>query len=172
MLLTLAALAAIGVVLTVVWFVNPSTQEVETVQPADAVVLFVGSPERLDTAIELMERGAAENLVIPNGRTLDQAEFLCEQAPFEVSCPETDEVTTQGEAQAIGRLAEEQGWSSLIAVTSTYHVHRATYLLARCHEGSVEAVTAPSDMDVEDWVDKIAHEWAGYLGAVVLQPAC
>jgi len=171
-LFALAAVAVIGVLLTFVWFISPVTREVDAVEPADAVVVFAGNPERLETAVELMERGAAQNLVIPNGRDLDQAEFLCEQAPFDVSCPDTDEITTQGEAQAIGRLAEERGWSRLIAVTSVYHVRRATYLLGRCHDGELDAVTPSVELDVEDWVDKVAHEWAGLNAAVVLQPDC
>lgn len=172
LLWALALVVAPIVLLTFIWFVNPPTQEIETVQSADAVVLFAGNPERLHTAVELMEHGAAPNLVIPNGRTLGQAEHLCERASFEVYCPDTDPITTQGEAQAIGRLAKERGWSRLIAVTSVYHVHRATFLLGRCHDGAVEAVTPSRDLDWEDWMDKVGHEWAGFLAAIILQPAC
>jgi uncharacterized SAM-binding protein YcdF (DUF218 family) len=171
----LGALALIGatlVLLTFVWFVNPPTEEIETVQPADAVVVFVGSSERLETAVELMEQGVAPSLVIPNGSDLDDAEDLCEEAPFQVFCPVTVDINTRGEAQAIGRIAEEQGWSSLIAVTSVYHVHRATFLLGRCYEGPVEVVTPSQDLDTDDWVEKIGHEWAGTLAALVLPRSC
>ena len=132
-LLALAVVGVAGVFLTLVWFVRPSTHAVETVPPADAVVLFAGATDRLDTAVELMENGAAPSLVIPNGTDIEDAEDLCEgDASFEVVCPITDEVTTEGEARAIGRIAGERGWSSVIAVTSVYHVHRATFLLGRC----------------------------------------
>jgi uncharacterized SAM-binding protein YcdF (DUF218 family) len=162
---------AAGLLLTLVWFVGPSTQDVATAPPADAVVLFAGTMDRLDTAVELMERGAAPSLVIPNGT--DIAEGLCEGgASFEVICPVTDEVNTTGEARAIGRLAGERGWSSLIAVTSIYHVHRATFLLGRCFDGPVDVVTPSQDLDLRDWVDKIPHEWAGFLAAIALRPAC
>ena len=108
----LATAAAMAVVLTFVWFVNPDTSEIEAVEPADAVVVFVGNPERLETAVELMERGGAPNLVIPNGNTLDDGTELCrEEASFQVFCPDTGEITTWGEARAIGRLADENGWS-------------------------------------------------------------
>jgi uncharacterized SAM-binding protein YcdF (DUF218 family) len=165
--------AAMVIPMTFNWFVNPPTEEMTTVQPADAVVLFAGAAERLDTAVELMERGAAPNLVLPNGNTIDDAEDLCEgSAPYQVFCPASDEITTKGEAVAIGRLAEEQGWSRLIAVTSVYHVHRATFLLGRCFDGPVDAVTPSQDLDTEEWVGKIPHEWAGFLAALVLPPAC
>ena len=171
--LALAVVGAAGLLLTLVWFVGPSTQDVATVPPADAVVLFAGATERLDTAVELMENGAAPSLVIPNGTDFEYAEDLCEgDASFEVICPVTDEVTTTGEARAIGRLAGERGWSRLIAVTSVYHVHRASFLLGRCYDGPFDVVTPSHDLGVRDWIDKVPHEWAGFLGAVVLQPAC
>jgi len=165
--------AAMIIPMTFNWFVNPPTQEMAMVQPADAVVLFAGATERLDTAVELMERGAAPNLVVPNGSTIDDAEDLCEgTASYQVFCPASDEITTKGEAEVIGRLAEEQGWSRLIAVTSVYHVHRATFLLGRCFDGPVDAVTPSQDLDPEEFVGKIPHEWAGFLAALVLPPVC
>ena len=171
--LALAVVGTAGLLLTLVWFVGPSTHDVATVPPADAVVLFAGATERLDTAVALMENGSAPSLVIPNGTDLEDAEDLCEgEATFEVICPVTDEVTTAGEARAIGRIAGERGWSSLIAVTSVYHVHRATFLLGRCYEGPVDVVTPSQDLGVGEWVDKVPHEWAGFLAAVALQPAC
>jgi len=172
-LLALAVVGTAGLLLTLVWFVGPSTHDVSTVPPADAVVLFAGATKRLDTAVELMENGAAPSLVIPNGTDIEDAEDLCEGgASFEVICPITDEVTTAGEARAIGRIAGERGWASLIAVTSVYHVHRATFLLGRCYDGPVDVVTPSRDLGVSDLIDKIPHEWAGFLGALVLQPAC
>ncbi len=166
-------LAAMTIPMTFNWFVNPPTHEIGTVQPADAVVLFAGTSERLETAVELMERGAAPNLVLPNGNTIDDAEDLCEGAgSYQVFCPASDEITTKGEAAAIGRLAQKQGWSRLIAVTSVYHVHRATFLLGRCFDGPVDAVTPSQDLGLEDFVGKIPHEWAGFLAALVLPPAC
>jgi len=171
--LALAVVGTAGLLLTLVWFVGPSTHDVATVPPADAVVLFAGATERLDTAVALMENGSAPSLVIPNGTDIEDAEDLCEgEATFEVICPVTDEVTTAGEARAIGRIAGERGWSSLIAVTSVYHVHRATFLLGRCYEGPVDVVTPSQDLGVGEWVDKVPHEWAGFLAAVALQPAC
>lgn len=171
--LALAVVGAIGVLLTFIWFVRPTTQQVETVQPADAVVLFAGASERLDTAIELMERSAAPSLVIPNGNSIDDAEELCGgEASFEVLCPDSEQISTTGEAQTIGRLAAERGWSRLIAVTSVYHAHRASFLLGRCYEGPFDVVTPSQDLGMDEWFEKVPHEWAGFLAALILQPAC
>jgi uncharacterized SAM-binding protein YcdF (DUF218 family) len=168
-----AVLGAVGLLLTLVWFISPSTQDVETVQPADAVVLFAGSSDRFDTAVELMESGAAPNLVLVNGNTLEgDSEDLCETAPYQVFCPDSRTIDTVGEAEAIGRLAREQGWSNLIAVTSTYHVHRATSLLGRCFDGSIQVVTPDQGMDREELIGKVPHEWAGFLASFVFGPSC
>ena len=53
----------------------------------------------------------------------------------------------------------------LIAVTSVYHVHRATFLLGRCYDGQVDVVTPSQDLGMGEWIDKIPHEWAGFLGS-------
>lgn len=169
--LVLVTASAVGY-LTFAWFVNPITADPATVAPADAVVLFAGAEERLETAIGLMERGVAPNLVLPGGAESEDGEDLCESADFNVFCPPTDEVSTIGEARAIGRLAAEQGWSRLIAVTSTYHVQRATYLLDRCHDGPIEAVAPHQGLDRDDVMEHALQEWIEYLGSVVLQPSC
>lgn len=171
-LLLMAVLGAAGLLLTLVWFINPSTQDIESVQPADAVVLFAGTSERLDTAVELMERGAAPNLVLVNGSSIDGSEDLCDSAPYQVFCPDSRTIDTVGEAETIGVLAGEQGWSNLIAVTSTYHVHRATSLLGRCFDGSIQVVTPDQGLDREELVDKVPHEWVGFLGSFVFGPSC
>lgn len=161
------------VALTYFWFIAPPTEDVETVTAGDAVVVFAGSRDRLLTAVELMERGVASNLVIPNGRTSEMNRpGFCDETAFRVFCPETETIDTRGEARAIGQLAEEMGWTSLIAVTSVYHVHRATSQLRRCHEGPVVAVAASQSMDGDDWLDKVVHEWAGTLAAMTIRSAC
>lgn len=173
-ILPLVALAVFSMLvsLTYFWFVNPPAVGVDAVQEADAVVVFVGSEDRIDTAVDLMERGAAGSLVIPNGRSADMEEDLCDEASFPVFCPDTGTIDTRGEAQTIGRLADERGWSRLIAVTSVYHVYRATLQLRSCHEGPVDAVLASRDLDTDEWVEKIVHEWAGTLAALTVDQAC
>lgn len=170
--LLMAVLGAIGLLLTFVWFISPSTQDVESVQPADAVVLFAGDSSRLETAVELMDRGAAPNLVLVNGNSIDDGDDLCESAPYQVFCPDSRTIDTVGEAETIGQLAREQGWTNLIAVTSTYHVHRATSLLGRCFDGSIQTVTPDQGLDREDLIGKVPHEWVGWLGSFVFGPNC
>jgi uncharacterized SAM-binding protein YcdF (DUF218 family) len=168
----MAAIGLLGLLLTLAWFVFPSVQDVETVEAGDAVVLFAGTLDRLGTALELMDRGAAPNLVIPNGSSIEGASHLCVSAPYRVFCPDSRTIDTVGEAETIGQLAREQGWADLIAVTSVYHVHRATSLLGRCFDGGIQVVTPGRDLDREDLVKKVPHEWVGFLASVVFGPSC
>ena len=171
--LAVVALGLLGVILSYVWFVAPATATVESAESADAVVVFAGGGDRLETAVELMERGLAANLVIPNGESSDvEDEDLCDDAPFAVFCPETATIDTRGEAQTIGLLAAELGWERLIAVTSTYHIHRATYQLKLCHDGPVQAVSAGHGIDSDALATQVVHEWAGTLAAMTFQRAC
>lgn len=157
-------------VFMIVWFVNPATATVSNAGSADAVVLFAGTRDRLDTAVDLMASGTAPNLVLPNG--MDIAPGLCNAThTFRVYCPSTDTVNTEGEARAIGDIASENGWSRLIAVTSIYHVRRATFLLEQCYDGAVEAVTPYRDLGFEGWSESLPHELAGFMVALV-RPAC
>jgi uncharacterized SAM-binding protein YcdF (DUF218 family) len=162
-------------VLSYSWFVAPAAATVESLEGGDAVVVFAGNRHRVETAVELMERGFAMNLVIPNGHSHDVYDArLCDRddLSFDVFCPETATDDTRGEAQAIGLLAEDKGWSRLIAVTSTYHIHRATLQLGHCHDGHLSAVASEEHDSHEAWPDQIVHEWAGTLAAMTFDRAC
>jgi len=172
-LVGLVLLAVAFGVLSDALFVNPSVQSIDTVQRADAIVVFVGGPDRIETGLELMERGLAENLVIPNGRSDDvDAADVCDGTSFQVFCPMTETVDTRGEARLIGQLARDNGWSSLIAVTSDYHVHRATSQLQLCHAGPIQAVESDPNRDWKELLASVAHEWVGTIAAMTVQRAC
>lgn len=170
--LGLVGLGVLVVALTFFWFVSPASESADTVGPADAVVVFVGGGDRLDTAEELVERGAAPAIVIPNGENGEVRSDLCDSDRIEAYCPDSETIDTKGEAQVIAAVADEQGWSSLIAVTSPYHVHRATYQLGQCFDGSITAVAARTDIDRDDWLEKVVHEWLGTIAAMTIDRAC
>ncbi len=81
-----------------------------------------------------MDQGAAPTLVIMLGTLSPDSRPLCGQSePYEVICPaQLDPVTTRGEARAISALAAERGWTTVVTVTSRYHLRRAVYLDRRC----------------------------------------
>lgn len=160
------------------WFIFPSATAVDAVPPADAVVMFVGGRgERLDAALEVVEAGNVGALVIPNGATASwpQANALCDgrtDVGVEVLCPVPDPDTTRGEARAIAAVAAEHGWGTLVVVTSTYHLERATLLLGRCFSGEVSAVEASPVLSLWGWVSRLTHEWAGVAKARLLERGC
>lgn len=159
------------------WIIAPVTTDPSSVEPADAVVLFIGGTgERLEKALELMDRGVAETLVIsaPTPGTWPDADRLCRgtDAPFEVVCPQPDPRTTRGEARIFGELAADRGWDRLVMVTSTYHVGRARLLLERCFDGDVTAVDATPDLSAWGWAQRMNHEWFGHLHARVVARDC
>jgi uncharacterized SAM-binding protein YcdF (DUF218 family) len=120
--------------------------------PRDAdvvVVLAGGSGERLDRAVGLMNRPAgapASLLLLSDAEDPSDPDIaaLCGTAgpDYAVACFSPDPVTTAGEAQAIGRLAQGQDWDRIALVTSTYHATRARRRFERCVDAEVQVVTA------------------------------
>ncbi len=176
--------AAMALWFGVRWTLVPATVPIDEVEPADAVAVFAGASERLPVALELMAAGRAPVLVLPNGMRdgWPQANELCPAAVgggnggaelgFEVVCPVPDPITTQGEARAIGGVAAERGWGSIVAVTSTYHVARAELLLGRCFPGRIQPVAAPRPLTRATRWQVTRHELAGHLGHRLLLRGC
>jgi uncharacterized SAM-binding protein YcdF (DUF218 family) len=168
----------IWLVVTWRWFISPSATAVDAAPPSDAVVVFVGGRgERLDVALEVVGAGKVGALVIPNGTTATwpQANALCDgrtDVGVEVLCLVPDPDTTRGEARAIAAVATEQGWDTLVVVTSTYHLERATLLLDRCFAGEVTTVEASPGLSVWAWASRLTHEWAGIAKARLLDREC
>jgi uncharacterized SAM-binding protein YcdF (DUF218 family) len=157
-LVLLAALVAVNLRL----FVWPGTDAIE---PADAVVVLAGGEgERLDRGLELVQAGVAPTLALSFG-----PDRLCGDAPaqaFDVVCFRPSPENTRGEAEAIGRIAAERGWTNVVLVTSTSHVTRARLLLERCYSGELQVADATPRRDVPGWFFDIAHEWGGLAEAI------
>ena len=73
LLFVVAVVAVAFIALTFFWFVAPPVEDIDTAGPADAVVVFVGDPDRIRTAVELVQRGAADWPIFV--RTLHAAAF-------------------------------------------------------------------------------------------------
>lgn len=157
----LVAVAVLLVGASLRLFVWPSTDHVES---ADAVVVLAGGDgERLDRGLELMREGVAPTLVLSFGP--DQ---LCNaEQPFPVVCFAPSPENTRGEAEAIGRLAADRGWTNLVLVTSTPHVTRARVLVERCYPGRLQVTGATPPTSAPGWAFAIAHEWGGLAEAMV-----
>lgn len=107
---------------------------------ADAVVVLGGRPNRVPVGVALVRAGTAPVLLVFNvdGSALDL------EGAGEVITIRPDPYSTRGEAAIVATLARERGWSSLVVVTSTYHVPRARFIFAREFEGELTMVPAPA----------------------------
>jgi uncharacterized SAM-binding protein YcdF (DUF218 family) len=165
-LLVTAVVAAVVLGLAVVavnlrLFVFPPTS---TPKHADAVVVLAGGDgERLDKGLELVRQGVAHNLVVSTGPN----ELCGTRHDFAVFCFLPDPDTTRGEVEAIGRIADREGWRHLVLVTSDYHATRARLLLERCFAGNVDVTAAHSGKGPLSLLWAIGHEWGGLIESAI-----
>ena len=135
LLLALGAVVVVPIGLSYPLFVFPPTDKPGR---ADAVVVFAGADgERQEEGLRLVRDGVAPVLVISDGGLPGSRNArVCRERPagLRLVCLTPSPATTRGEARAFADLAEREGWSSLVLVTSTYHVRRASLLLGRCYQ--------------------------------------
>lgn len=166
--MVVAGLVAAWLVACLVLFVWPPA---ETGAPAhaDAVVMLSGDRERLPTAERLIREGVAPVLVVSSvSRTPDwrAASQVCTAGTYHgatVLCPTAEPYSTRGEAETFSRLARQQGWHSLVVVSSTYHLTRASVLFHRCFAGRLSFAGAPSAW----WY--LPYDWASETAKLLVQ---
>ena len=168
LLLVVAAIVAAWLVACLVLFVWPPA---ESPAPAHAsvVVVLSGNKARLPPALALIRRGVAPVLAlstVQRTKHWPQAERLCADhryAGARVLCFTAVPFSTRGEARTVARLARDRGWSSVVVVTSTFHVTRAHMLFRRCFRGPLAVVGSRSTW----W--KLPEEWASETGKLLVQ---
>lgn len=109
---------------------------------ADAIVVLAGNTSRLPTALRLAEDGVAPVLVVSRDDTGKdpRRKQLCDKPgkrSYEVVCRQAVPFSTRGEARLVAGLAQERGWSSLVVVSSRYHLLRAERLFERCTDAGL-----------------------------------
>lgn len=139
----------------------------------DAIVVLAGAAsERLPVGQQLYEEDIAHTLAISNagGATNSYASDVCASTVDpDVICFAPEEDSTRGEARVIGRLAAKNRWASIIVVTSTYHLYRATTLVEQTTDVDVYGVASTPTMSVVDWAWHLVHETVGLVD-VLLRP--
>lgn len=148
-------------------FVNPAVD-----QPARADALVVLAPPlptgRLAYAEQLMSEGYATTLVISiaedrNGVAPTQ---LCqEDRAYTVLCFTPNPVTTQGEARAIQRLAEEHHWRSINVVSNDFHITRARMIIRRCYSQDLQMLAVRQNISWRMWAFRGVYETAALVKA-------
>jgi uncharacterized SAM-binding protein YcdF (DUF218 family) len=170
-----AAVVAVTAALAVasgLLFVWPPT---DVARHADAVVILGPGRhgERLTKGLDLVERGVAPVVVVSRSRRRGKwplEETLC--ARGRSYCFQARPFTTRGEARYVARLAAINHWSSVVVVTSSYHVVRARLLYGRCLGSRVSVVAARPSMSPSGLVRAIVHEWGGLAYAFAFARGC
>jgi uncharacterized SAM-binding protein YcdF (DUF218 family) len=170
-------LIAVAIVATLVAGVNarlfvfpPS----DTPRSADAVVMLSGDHgERLPRALALMRAGVARTLVHDGEPDSAEARALCEKPQtFEVVCLHPEPDNTSAEAYALGRLALNRDWKTVVVVTSTQHVARAGLLFRRCVSADVRMVPARPAFSWRLTARLIGEEWVKLAYLVTVDRGC
>ena len=141
-----AGLLLAWLIAAIVLFVVPHGQKPVR---ANAVVVLSGSATRLPVGIKLMREGYAPLLVIsrttPYPSPLEQR-ACAHRLGLHVLCFRAKPYSTAGEAELIGRMAEERHWTAVDVVTSDFHLFRARILVRRCYKGELRMVGAPDSL--------------------------
>jgi uncharacterized SAM-binding protein YcdF (DUF218 family) len=172
----LAAVVAVVALVTALSFPLFVWPAVDPPPRADAVVVFAGGDgERQQEGVRLVEAGVAPVLVISDGGRPGSPKYRVCREPqgLRVVCLSPRPRSTDGEARAFAALAERRGWRSLVLVTSTIHVRRASLLVGRCYDGRrfTDATPLHNDRRVE-MLTQVVHEWLGLLGALTVRRGC
>jgi uncharacterized SAM-binding protein YcdF (DUF218 family) len=135
-----------------------------------AIVMMAGPGDRLTEAVQLAREHHAQVLVVSQGS--DGYGGPCPPAVPGVGliCFDPDPADTRGEAEFVGRLAEQHHWRSVVLVTSRAQDTRARMLMRRCFDGSVYVMTGT--LPLSGWPYQIAYEWGALFKALVLQRSC
>ena len=135
-----------------------------------AIVMLAGPGARTRVALELAREHRAPVLVVSRGWQGYGGPCPPPVPGVKLICFEPDPGTTRGEAEALGRLARQYRWSSVVLVTTSFQDTRARMLAERCFGGSTYVVTAP--LPLSSWPYQIAYGWGALLKALVVHRAC
>jgi uncharacterized SAM-binding protein YcdF (DUF218 family) len=115
---------------------------------ADGIVVVTGGADRIEVALQLLSDGAAQRLLISGVHDRTTARSLvtrtrADPALFDCCVDlDHDALDTAGNARETARWAQAQGFSSLLVVTSAYHIPRTTSEIAHLLPG-VELIPFP-----------------------------
>ena len=120
------------------WFVwHVPAEEIALERNADGIVVLTGGASRIEDAIELLSAGRGKRLLIsgvhPTTSTAEIARINPRYQRLVSCCIDLDHsaINTVGNAIETRRWVHDRGFSSLIVVTSAYHMPRTMAELKR-----------------------------------------
>jgi uncharacterized SAM-binding protein YcdF (DUF218 family) len=144
---------------------------------ADAIIVLTGGEKRLDAAMDLLESGKGQRLLIsgvhPSARIVDLQRATGGDAKLFSCCVDIDRAAldTIGNAEESAKWINSHAWDTIIVVTNNYHMPRSLLELRR-YIGDVNLVPYPvvnTRLDGGEWMTNRAAlrvlftEYAKYL---------
>jgi uncharacterized SAM-binding protein YcdF (DUF218 family) len=172
----LRRLAVSVLILLLVWLT--ACVKVVIMPPVDRpvhsdAILVLGSPTvdgRLEEGLRLADAGYADTLVISIGWAEGRQRIAAcadDNPRYRVVCFQPDPTTTRGEAEELGRLARQHNWSSVLVVTSVYHISRARLVVNRCMPGTVRMVATTARPSLGGWAYEFLYQTGGFAKALL-----
>jgi uncharacterized SAM-binding protein YcdF (DUF218 family) len=182
-----ALVLVVGCVVTVAGmsleFVRFAVSVAESVAPADpkadAIVALTGGRDRVQGAVDLLEAGRGRRLLIsgvhPSTRAEDIVRATVSDRRMFGCCVDLGHAaeTTVGNAREAAEWARRRGFTSVIVVTSAYHMPRSLLELGRAAP-DLQLVPYPvtrPDLHLDRWflhpsaVKLLLSEYLKYMGA-------
>jgi uncharacterized SAM-binding protein YcdF (DUF218 family) len=180
LVLALAGAVMVGLGVGFVAFADMVARAAPPADPhADGIVVLTGDTARIDAALALLAEGRAERLLISGVNPTVSRDTIAALAgadlrPAVDCCVDIDHARdTIENASSTGQWATDQAFSSLIVVTSGYHMPRSLAELSRAMPG-VRLIAFPvlsPDLDLRTWwrdpaaFNLLVREYSKYLAA-------
>lgn len=131
-LITLSALAAALIVLGFFVFAGIATRRTQVAEPsADAIVVLTGAEFRIAEGARLLQEGRGKRLLISGVHphvTRGDLLRIAHLQPEQLDCcvdVDTKALDTRGNARETRKWIDQQGYDSIILVTSNFHMPRS-----------------------------------------------
>lgn len=144
--------------------------------PAETDAYYVlaspGGVAALETVDEWLPPGKPLLVsVTPEQMTLPLYQQVCSDQVRPFICVDPIPATTQGEAQNLGMVAQEQGWHSVTVITHRSHIIRSRILMQRCFDGDVRMSVRNVEHGKRTWLRAFVYE-SGAMVKTWATPRC
>lgn len=130
------------------------------IEKADLVVALGGDRRRQEEAVRLLHQGHAQWIIFL-GADVRPNDYHCLDVPVkQILDPRIPSYTTLDEAITTRTVVQQQGFKSILIVTSLYHERRALWVFNKVFHGSgvtLRVTSSPENFPLQTW-------WQSYIG--------